>query len=145
MRASNRSRRCVLAISYVQWVVFANYPAILICSSCSPPAPSACCSSTEPPYRRQKADVWPKSESPARWPQGHWPHAWVVRADLVLHCLYPPGRSLTATTCTSGTPKQVLEAAEIAMEQSLGLTCDPVDGLVVSLDLSSMQRLTWPH
>jgi L-serine deaminase len=59
--------------------------------------------------------------------------------------LVTPGRSLTATTCTSGTPKQVMEAAEIAMEQSLGLTCDPVDGLVVSLDLSSMQRLTRPH
>ena len=30
----------------------------------------------------------------------------------------------------SGTPDQVLEAAEIAMEHHLGLTCDPVGGLV---------------
>ena len=29
-----------------------------------------------------------------------------------------------------GTPKQVEIAAEIGMEHNLGLTCDPVDGLV---------------
>ena len=29
-----------------------------------------------------------------------------------------------------GTPKQVLQAAEIAMEHHLGLTCDPIGGLV---------------
>ncbi|TNY18658.1 L-serine ammonia-lyase [Rhodotorula diobovata] len=32
--------------------------------------------------------------------------------------------------CMGGTPKQVCQAAEIAMEHSLGLTCDPIDGLV---------------
>jgi L-serine dehydratase len=29
-----------------------------------------------------------------------------------------------------GTPQQALMAAEIAMEHHLGMTCDPVDGLV---------------
>lgn len=32
--------------------------------------------------------------------------------------------------CTGGTPEQALMAAEIAMEHHLGLTCDPVGGLV---------------
>jgi L-serine dehydratase len=32
--------------------------------------------------------------------------------------------------CTGGTPQQVLMAAEIAMEHHLGLTCDPIGGLV---------------
>jgi L-serine dehydratase len=31
---------------------------------------------------------------------------------------------------TGGTPQQVENAAEIAMEHNLGLTCDPVGGLV---------------
>ena len=34
------------------------------------------------------------------------------------------------TQCLGGTPEQVLMAAEIAMEHHLGLTCDPVGGLV---------------
>jgi L-serine dehydratase len=34
------------------------------------------------------------------------------------------------TECMGGTPRQVLMAAEIAMEHHLGLTCDPVGGLV---------------
>ena len=34
------------------------------------------------------------------------------------------------TQCMGGTPQQVLMAAEIAMEHHLGLTCDPVGGLV---------------
>lgn len=34
------------------------------------------------------------------------------------------------TECLGGTPHQVLMAAEIAMEHHLGLTCDPVGGLV---------------
>lgn len=34
------------------------------------------------------------------------------------------------TECMGGTPRQVLMAAEIAMEHHLGLTCDPVEGLV---------------
>lgn len=34
------------------------------------------------------------------------------------------------TECLGGTPAQVLMAAEIAMEHHLGLTCDPVGGLV---------------
>lgn len=34
------------------------------------------------------------------------------------------------TACMGGTPKQVCAAAEVAMEHSLGLTCDPIDGLV---------------
>lgn len=34
------------------------------------------------------------------------------------------------TECSGGTQKQVLMAAEIAMEHHLGLTCDPVAGLV---------------
>lgn len=34
------------------------------------------------------------------------------------------------TECFGGTPEQVLIAAEIAMEHHLGLTCDPINGLV---------------
>ena len=34
------------------------------------------------------------------------------------------------TECLGGTPRQVLMAAEIAMEHHLGLTCDPIGGLV---------------
>ncbi len=34
------------------------------------------------------------------------------------------------TECMGGTPAQALMAAEIAMEHHLGLTCDPVNGLV---------------
>jgi L-serine dehydratase len=34
------------------------------------------------------------------------------------------------TECAGGTPMQVLQAAEIAMEHHLGLTCDPIGGLV---------------
>jgi len=34
------------------------------------------------------------------------------------------------TECLGGTPQQVLVAAEIAMEHHLGLTCDPIQGLV---------------
>lgn len=34
------------------------------------------------------------------------------------------------TACQGGSPRQVLMAAEIAMEHHLGLTCDPVMGLV---------------
>lgn len=34
------------------------------------------------------------------------------------------------TECQGGTPQQALMAAEIAMEHHLGLTCDPVSGLV---------------
>ncbi|KAK4702639.1 L-serine dehydratase, partial [Phenoliferia sp. Uapishka_3] len=32
--------------------------------------------------------------------------------------------------CLGGTPSQILQAAEIGIEHSLGLTCDPIDGLV---------------
>ncbi len=34
------------------------------------------------------------------------------------------------TEVMGGTPEQVENAAEIAMEHNLGLTCDPIDGLV---------------
>jgi L-serine dehydratase len=34
------------------------------------------------------------------------------------------------TACQGGNPEQVLMAAEIAMEHHLGLTCDPINGLV---------------
>jgi L-serine dehydratase len=34
------------------------------------------------------------------------------------------------TEVLGGTPQQVLQAAEIAMEHHLGLTCDPIGGLV---------------
>jgi L-serine dehydratase len=34
------------------------------------------------------------------------------------------------TQCQGGTPRQVLMAAEISMEHHLGLTCDPIGGLV---------------
>ncbi len=34
------------------------------------------------------------------------------------------------TECMGGTPQQVMQAAEIAMEHHLGLTCDPIGGLV---------------
>jgi L-serine deaminase len=50
------------------------------------------------------------------------------RACIIRHRVADPH-----TTPPTGTTKQILEAAEIAMEQSLGLTCDPVDGLVVSM------------
>ncbi|GAA6056797.1 hypothetical protein JCM3770_002804 [Rhodotorula araucariae] len=32
--------------------------------------------------------------------------------------------------CMGGTPAQIFQAAEIGIEHSLGLTCDPIDGLV---------------
>ena len=41
--------------------------------------------------------------------------------------LYGGGR---ACRCLGGTPEQVEHAAEIGMEHNLGLTCDPVGGLV---------------
>jgi len=34
------------------------------------------------------------------------------------------------TACMGGTPQQSLQAAEIAMEHHLGMTCDPIGGLV---------------
>ena len=34
------------------------------------------------------------------------------------------------TYCLGGSYRQVLQSAEIAMEHNLGLTCDPVNGLV---------------
>ncbi|GAA5914777.1 uncharacterized protein JCM6883_001091 [Sporobolomyces salmoneus] len=34
------------------------------------------------------------------------------------------------TACLGGSPAQILQAAEIGIEHSLGLSCDPVDGLV---------------
>jgi len=34
------------------------------------------------------------------------------------------------TACLGGSTKQILMAAEIAMEHHLGLTCDPIQGLV---------------
>lgn len=34
------------------------------------------------------------------------------------------------TECLGGSPNQVLQAAEIAMEHHLGMTCDPIGGLV---------------
>ena len=34
------------------------------------------------------------------------------------------------TECMGGTQKQVMMASEIAMEHHLGLTCDPIGGLV---------------
>jgi L-serine dehydratase len=34
------------------------------------------------------------------------------------------------TECSNGSPAQVLMASEIAMEHHLGLTCDPIGGLV---------------
>jgi L-serine dehydratase len=34
------------------------------------------------------------------------------------------------TECLGGTPRQCMQAAEIAMEHHLGMTCDPVGGLV---------------
>jgi L-serine dehydratase len=34
------------------------------------------------------------------------------------------------TECMGGTPSQCMQAAEIAMEHHLGLTCDPIGGLV---------------
>jgi len=34
------------------------------------------------------------------------------------------------TACMGGSPQTILQAAEIAIEHNLGLTCDPIDGLV---------------
>jgi L-serine dehydratase len=34
------------------------------------------------------------------------------------------------TACLGGDPVQVMQAAEIAMEHHLGMTCDPIGGLV---------------
>jgi L-serine dehydratase len=46
--------------------------------------------------------------------------------------LYKENASISGALCevTGGTPEQVENAAEIAMEHNLGLTCDPVGGLV---------------
>ena len=38
--------------------------------------------------------------------------------------------------CMGGSPSQVLQAAEIGIEHNLGLTCDPIDGLVQVRSLS---------
>ena len=40
------------------------------------------------------------------------------------------GAAAALTEVTGGTPEQAENAAEIAMEHNLGLTCDPVGGLV---------------
>ena len=42
--------------------------------------------------------------------------------------LWPPAAGLAAAQ--GGTPEQVENAAEIGMEHNLGLTCDPIGGLV---------------
>ena len=51
--------------------------------------------------------------------------------------------------CLSGTPVQVENAAEIAMEHNLGLTCDPIGGLVQipasNATLSLRTRRLMPH
>ena len=44
------------------------------------------------------------------------------------------------TELLGGSPEQVLMAAEIAMEHHLGLTCDPIGGLV---QIPCIERTQW--
>lgn len=50
-------------------------------------------------------------------------------ADLV----FLPSAQAAAgfTACLGGSPQMILQAAEIGIEHSLGLTCDPLDGQVI--------------
>ena len=75
-------------------------------TSCSPPLPSA--SST----RKTPRSPAPKSAARAKWA---WPARWPPPAS--------PPRSVAR-------PAQIENAAEIGMEHNLGLTCDPIGGLV---------------
>ena len=74
--------------------------------SCSPPARSACSSRRTPRSPAPRSAARARSARPARWP--------------------PAGLA----EVIGGTPEQVENAAEIGMEHNLGLTCDPVGGLV---------------
>ena len=55
----------------------------------------------------------------------------------------------TLAECLEGTPVQVENAAEIAMEHNIGLTCDPIGGLVQipasNATLSLRTRLSMLH
>jgi L-serine dehydratase len=75
-------------------------------ASCSPPPRSASCSRRTPPSRAPRSAARARSAPPARWPR--------------------PGLAAVL----GGTPEQVENAAEIGMEHNLGLTCDPIGGLV---------------
>src|SRR5664280_1545325 len=88
------------------------------CNSCPEPMPRGSGASCSPrprsvrwsrPTRRSpalRADARSRSAPPARWPPAPCVRSWVAP------------------------PRQVENAAEIAMEHHLGLTCDPVGGLV---------------
>ena len=67
---------------------------------------SACCTRRTPRSPAPRSAARARSASPARWPRAGSPR------------------------CMGGTPEQVENAAEIGMEHNLGLTCDPVGGLV---------------
>lgn len=46
------------------------------------------------------------------------------------------------TALLGGTPAQIANAAEIAIEYNLGLTCDPVGGLV---QIPASSATPWPR
>ena len=75
-------------------------------TSCSPRPPSASCSRSTPPSPAPRSAARARSVRPARWRP----------------------RGLCAVL--GGTPEQVENAAEVGIEHNLGLTCDPVGGLV---------------
>jgi L-serine dehydratase len=74
-------------------------------ASCSPRPRSGSCSRRTPPSRAPRSAARARSAPPARWPRPGWPRA-------------------------RRHPEQVENAAEIGMEHNLGLTCDPIGGLV---------------
>ena len=76
------------------------------CASCSPPPRSASCSRRTPRSPAPRSAARARSARPARW------------------------RPAGCAEVLGGTPEQVENAAEIGIEHNLGLTCDPVGGLV---------------
>jgi hypothetical protein len=65
-----------------------------------------------------------RAQSHARWRPQASLRAWAVRLR--------PSPSLVrrAEQSAPASPETVLQAAEIGIEHNLGLTCDPIDGLV---------------
>ena len=76
------------------------------CASCSPPGRSACSTRRTRRSPAPRSAARARSGRPARW------------------------RPAALAEVLGGTPDQVENAAEIGMEHNLGLTCDPIGGLV---------------
>jgi len=56
---------------------------------------------------------------------------WASNYGTVQHAMgFMPGLKAFVAAVMGGTPEQVENAAEIGIEHNLGLTCDPVGGLV---------------